>query len=391
MKVELKEGIYWVGAIDWNIRDFHGYSTHKGTTYNAYLVMGEKIALVDTVKAPFYGEMLERISNVIAPEMIDYLIINHVEMDHSGSLPIIRETLPRVEIFCSPRAEEELKQHYGEEIPLKVVKTGDVLELGEKNLTFVEVPMVHWPDSMVTYVKEDKVLLPNDAFGQHMATTERFDDELGWEIIQPELAKYYANIVMPYGAQVLKALEAVKGIEIEVIGPSHGLMWRKYIPQLGATYERWAKGETEKVALIVYDTMWGSTEKMAGAIYRGLTEEGVPAKMYRLSKSDRSDIVKEVLEARGLLLGSPTLNNGLFPTVAEFSTYIKGLRPKGRIAAVFGSYGWGMGATKTLTADLQAAGMEVVDELQVKFVPIGENLDKCEGLGRRVAQRIKAS
>ncbi|MFB0505342.1 MAG: FprA family A-type flavoprotein [Thermodesulfobacteriota bacterium] len=391
MKVELKSGIYWVGAIDWNIRNFHGYSTHKATTYNAYLVMGEKIALVDTVKAPFYAEMLERIKQVIALEAVDYLIINHVEMDHSGSLPLIREALPRVQILCSPRAEGELRLHYGEEIPVKVVRTGDVLELGRKTLTFVEVPMVHWPDSMVTYVKEDKVLLPNDAFGQHIATSERFDDELGWEIIHPELTKYYANIVMPYGDQVLRALEALKGIEIEVIGPSHGVIWRKYIPQLVDTYEGWAKGETEERALIVYDTMWGSTEKMARAIYRGLTEEGIPTKMYRLTGSDMSDIVKEVLEARGLLLGSPTLNNGVFPAVAEFSTYIKGLRPKGRIAAVFGSYGWGMGATKTLTADLQAAGMEVVEELQVKFVPMGEKLDECEGLGRRVAQRIKAS
>ena len=388
MKAELRPGIYWVGAIDWNIRDFHGYSTHKGTTYNAYLVIGERIALVDTVKAPFYAEMLERINHIIAPERIDYLITNHVEMDHSGSLPLIRETLPRVEIFCSARAEDELKQHYGEGLPLKVVKTGDVLELGGKTLTFVEVPMVHWLDSMVTYVKEDKVLLPNDSFGQHIASTERFDDELGWEVIRPELAKYYANIVMPYGAQVLKALEALKGIEIEVIGPSHGLIWRKHIPELVATYEKWAKGETEKRSLIVYDTMWGSTEKMAKAIYRGLTEEGIPTKMYRLSNSDKSDIVKELLEARGLLLGSPTLNNGIFPTVAEFSTYIKGLRPKGRMAALFGSYGWGAGATKTLIADLQAAGMEVVEDLQVKFVPIGEELDKCESLGRRVAQRI---
>ncbi len=391
MNVELKSGIHWVGAIDWNIRNFHGYSTHKGTTYNAYLVIGEKTALVDTVKAPFYGEMLERINNIMAPEEIDYLIVNHVEMDHSGSLPLIRETLPRVQILCSPRAEGELKLHYGDEIPLKVVKTGDVLELGRKSLTFVEVPMVHWPDSMVTYVKEDKVLLPNDAFGQHIASSERFDDELGWETIHPELTKYYANIVMPYGAQVLKALEALKGIEVEAIGPSHGLIWRKHIPQLLATYEGWAKGETEERALIVYDTMWGSTEKMARAIYRGLTEEGIPTKMYRLTGSDTSDIVKEVLEARGLLLGTPTLNNGVFPTVAGFSTYIKGLRPKGRIAATFGSYGWGIGAIKALTADLQAAGMEVAEELQVKFVPDGENLVKCEGLGRRMAQKIRGS
>jgi flavorubredoxin len=391
MKVELKSGIYWVGAIDWNIRNFHGYSTHKGTTYNAYLVIGEKIALVDTVKAPFYGEMLERIKHIIAPEEIDYLVVNHVEMDHSGSLPLIRETLPRIQVLCSPRGEGELKEHYGDEIPLKVVRTGDVLELGRKTLTFVEVPMVHWPDSMVTYLKEDKVLLPNDAFGQHIATSERFDDEVGWETIHPELTKYYANIVMPYGPQVLKALEALKGIEVEVIGPSHGLIWRKHIPQLLATYEGWAKGETEEKALIVYDTMWGSTEKMARAIHRGLTEEGIQTKMYRLTGSDMSDIVKEVLEARGFLLGTPTLNNSAFPSVAGFSTYIKGLRPKGRIAAVFGSYGWAVGVTKSIRADLEAAGMDVLEEFQVKFLPLGGALDKCEALGRRVAQKIRGS
>ena len=390
MKVELRKGIYWVGAIDWNIRDFHGYSTHKGSSYNAYLVVGKKIALVDTVKAPFFSEMMARIREVLPPEKIDYLIVNHVEMDHSGSLPLLKEALPKVEVLCSPRAEGELKLHYGGGIPLTAVKTGGILELGGKTLTFVEVPMVHWPDSMVTYVKEDKVLLPNDAFGQHIACTERFDDELGWEAILPEATKYYANIVMPYGQQVLKALDALQGIEIEVIGPSHGVIWRRHIPQIVASYGRWAKGETEKKALIVYDTMWGSTERMAKAIGRGLVEEGVPIKEYRLGVSDKSDIVKEVLEARGMLLGSPTLNNGVFPSVAQFSTYIKGLRPMGRIAAVFGSYGWGKGATtKALAADLQAAGMEVMEELQVQFVPDQDALNRCEALGRRVAQRIK--
>jgi flavorubredoxin len=390
MKVELKKGIYWVGVIDWTIRDFHGYSTRKGSTYNAYLVVGEKVALVDTVKAPFFEEMMGRIREIMTPEQIDYLIVNHVEMDHSGSLPLFKKALPKVEVLCSPRAEGELKLHYGGEIPLKVVKTGDKLELGGKTLTFVEVPMVHWPDSMVTYIKEDKTLLPNDAFGQHIASTERFDDELGWDAIRPEAAKYYANIVMPYGPQVLKALEALQGIEIEVIGPSHGIIWRKHIPDIVATYEKWAKGETEERALVVYDTMWGSTERMAKAIYRGLAEEGVPTKVYRLSGSDKSDIVQELLETRGLVLGSPTLNNGVFPTVAEFSCYIKGLRPQGRIAAVFGSYGWGKGATtKALTADLQAAGMEVMEELQVQFVPDGDALKGCEELGRRVARKIK--
>jgi flavorubredoxin len=392
MKVELRKGIHWVGAIDWNIRDFHGYSTHKGSSYNAYLVAGKKIALVDTVKAPFFPEMMARIREVMPPEKIDYIVVNHVEMDHSGSMPMLKEALPKVEVLCSPRAEAELRLHYGGGIPFKVVKTGETLELGGKTLTFVEVPMVHWPDSMVTYVKEDKCLLPNDAFGQHIASTERFDDELGWEAILPEAEKYYANIVMPYGAQVLKALDALQGIEIEIIGPSHGIIWRKHIPQIAASYQRWAKGETEKEALIVYDTMWGSTERMAKAIGRGLVEEGVPIKEYRLGISDKSDIVKEVLKARGVLLGSPTLNNGVFPSVAAFSTYIKGLRPKGRIAAVFGSYGWGKGAvTKALAGDLRAAGMEVMEELQVQFVPDGDALNQCEALGRRVAQRIKKS
>jgi flavorubredoxin len=390
MKTELKKGIYWVGAIDWNIRNFHGYSTHKGSSYNAYLVVGEKIALVDTVKAPFFAEMMGRIREVIPVEKIDYLIVNHVEMDHSGSMPLFKQALPKVQVVCSPRAEGELKLHYGGTIPLQVVKTGDTLPLGGKTLTFVEIPMVHWPDSMATYIKEAKVLLPNDAFGQHIASTERFDDELGWEAIRPEAAKYYANIVMPYGPQVIKALEALQGIEIEVIGPSHGIIWRQYIPEIRATYERWAKGETEKKALVVYDTMWGSTEQMAKAIYQGLAEEGVPAKLYRLAVSDNSDIVQELLEARGLLVGSPTLNNGVLPSVAEFSTYIKGLRPRGRIAAVFGSYGWGKGAaTKALTADLQVAGMEVDEELQVQFVPDQDALKHCEALGRRVAERIK--
>jgi flavorubredoxin len=389
MKVELKKGIYWVGAIDWNLRDFHGYTTPKGTTYNAYLITGEKIALVDTVKAPFFEEMLSRIREIIDPAKIEYVIVNHVEMDHSGSLPLLKQALPHIKVFCSPRAEEELRLHYGKELSLSILKTGDVLDLGGKSLTFVETPMVHWPDSMVTYVREDKALLPNDAFGQHIASSERFDDQLGWDTILPEATKYYANIVMPYGAQVLKALDTLKGIEVGIIGPSHGIIWRNDIPELITTYERWAKGETEKRALIVYDTMWGSTEKMARAIYRGVAEEGIPTKLYRLSISDHSDIVAELLNSRGLLLGSPTINNGVFPRVAQFSTYIKGLRPKGRIAAAFGSYGWGGGAVKALTADLQASGMEVMEELQVKFIPDKESLSTCEELGRRVAQRIK--
>jgi flavorubredoxin len=388
MTVELKNGIYWVGAIDWNIRNFHGYSTHLGATYNAYLVVGEKVALVDTVKAPFFDQMLERIGEILDPSSIDYLVVNHVEMDHSGSLPRLRETVPGVEILCSSRAEQELRLHYAKDIPLQSVKTGDSLDLGDKSLSFVEIPMVHWPDSMVTYVGEDKVLLPNDAFGQHIASTERFDDELGWHVILPEAAKYYANIVLPYGAQVLKALEAVGGLDIEMIAPSHGVIWRQHIPDILAAYTSWAKGETREKALIVYDTMWGSTEKMAHAILEGLVDGGVSARLYRLTISDNSDIVKELLDSRALVLGSPILNNNIFPTVAEFATYVKGLRPKGRIAGTFGSYGWGGGALKGLQEDLKSGGMDVMEGPQVQFVPDAASLTSCREWGRSIARAV---
>jgi flavorubredoxin len=391
MRIELKPGIDWVGAIDWNVRDFHGYSTHRGTTYNAYLVRAEKIALIDTVKAPFCEELWGRIEKIVDPRKIDYLVVNHVEMDHSGSLPRFMEKIPQAEILCSPRGLDALKLHYGGDIRARALKTGDALDLGGKTLGFVEIPMVHWPDSMVTYAKEDRVLLPNDAFGQHIASSERFDDELDLPILLDEAGKYYANIVMPYGPQVLKALDALKGLEIDVIGPSHGIIWRNHIPEILSLYSKWARNETRKKAIIAYDTMYGSTEKMAKAIEKGLVDGGVPVHVYRLTGSDKSDIVKELLDTRALVAGSPTLNNNLFPSVAEFLTYVKGLRPRGRIGAAFGSYGWAPGVTKAVAAELQAAGMDVAGELAVRYVPDADALKRCEELGRELAGKIRAS
>ncbi len=391
MTIELKPGVYWVGAVDWNVRDFHGYSTHRGTTYNAYLVRGEKAALIDTVKVTFFDEMWERIEKTIDPGEIRYLVVNHVEMDHSGSLLRLLERLPGVELLCSPRGVEALQLHYGGGVRPKALKTGESLDLGGKTLHFSEIPMVHWPDSMATYVKESRVLLPNDAFGQHIASSERFDDEIDLPAVLDEARKYYANIVMPYGAQVLRALDALKGLEIDVIGPSHGIIWRRHIPEILSLYRRWARGETEERAVIAYDTMWGSTEKMAKAFEKGLADEGVPVRVYRLSHSDKSDIVKELLDAKALLAGSPTLNNNLFPSVAEFLTYVKGLRPKGRIGAAFGSYGWAPGVTKTVAAELQAAGMDVIGEIAVRYVPDADTLRRCEELGREMARKVKAS
>jgi len=391
MQTELKPGIDWVGAIDWNVRDFHGYSTHRGTTYNAYLIRAEKTALIDTVKAPFFEEMWERIEKIIDPRKVDYLVVNHMEMDHSGSLLRFIEKIPRAEILCSPRGVETLKLHYGGDIRAKALKTGAALDLGGKTLGFTEIPMVHWPDSMVTYVKEDRVLFPNDAFGQHIASSERFDDEIDLPTLLDEAGKYYANIVLPYGPQVLKALDAIKGLEIDVIGPSHGIIWRSRIPEILSRYAKWARSETQKKAVIAYDTMWGSTEKMAKSIEKGLVDSGVSVRVYRLTGSDKSDIVKEILEAKALLVGSPTLNNNLFPPVAEFLTYVKGLRPRGRIGAAFGSYGWAPGVTKAVAAELQAAGLDVAGELAIRYVPDVDALKKCEELGRELAGKIKDS
>ena len=268
-KIEIKPDIYWVGGIDWDLRNFHGYNTPSGTTYNSYLVIDNKITLIDTVKHYLYSEMLNRIKEVVDPSKIDYIVSNHVEMDHSGSITKLLEICPNAKIITSTRGEKGLQLHYKKELNLKVVNSGDKLNIGKKTLTFFHIPMVHWPDSMVTYIPSDKLLFPNDAFGQHIASTERFDDELEWGILKDEAAKYYANIVMPYGDQVKKALETLAKLDINMIAPSHGIIWRRYISNIIKEYSKWANFETENKALIIYDSMWGSTEKIAYALYEG--------------------------------------------------------------------------------------------------------------------------
>ena len=389
-KVELKKGIYWVGAIDWNIRIFHGYDTPEGTTYNAYLIVDDKVALIDTVKAPFFEEMAQRIEEIIPLGKIDYLISNHVEMDHSGSLTRTMESAPQATIVTSERGKKGLTRYYKKDWPFQTVKTGDTLNLGKRQLSFLEIPMVHWPDSMVTYCPGDKLLFSNDAFGQHLATSKRFDDEVGWEVIQPEAATYFANIVLHLGGPVLKALDAAKGLELDMIGPSHGVIWRKEIPKIVASYYSWARGEAQPKVLIIYDTMWGSTEKMAKAMLEGVQEEGVLVKLMNITSTGRTVIMKEVLDAKALIIGSPTLNNGMFPTVADFLCYMKGLKPQGKIGAVFGSYGWGGGATKAITEELQATGVELIEpSLQFPFLPAREELEQCKAMGKKIAARVK--
>lgn len=389
-KVELKKGIYWVGAIDWNIRSFHGYDTPRGSTYNAYLIVDDKVALIDTVKAPFFEEMVERVEEIIPFDKIDYLISNHVEMDHSGSLPRVKDLAKNATIVATERGKKGLTRYYKKEWPFETVKTGDTLDLGKRKVTFVEIPMVHWPDSMVTYSPDDKLLFSNDAFGQHLATSKRFDDEVGWEIIYPEAATYFANIVMHLAGPVLKALDAAKSLELDIVAPSHGVIWRKDIGKIVEAYYSWAKFEAKEKALVIYDTMWGSTEKMAKAILEGLMEEGVEAKFMNITQTGRTEIMKEVLDAKALIVGSPTLNNGMYPTVADFLCYMKGLRPQGKIGVAFGSYGWGGGATKAIVEELKATGVEVVEpEIKYPYLPDKEELEQCKELGKRIASKVK--
>ncbi len=392
-KVMLAEGVYWVGAIDWDVRDFHGYSTHRGTTYNAYLIIDDKVALIDTVRAPFYDEMASRIGEFVALGDVDYVVSNHVELDHSGSLPMVMEQAKKARLVTLERfGETGLKKTFHSDWPLVPVKEGSQVELGRRKLAFIPTPMLHWPDSMCTYLVEDNILFSMDAFGQHLSTSARFDDEVGLDVVMPQAAKYYANILMPFGDLVVRTLEKLGGLGIGMIAPSHGVVWRSHRGTIVDAYAAWGRGQAGNKVIIVYDTMWGSTDKMAKAIAAGVADQDVEVNVFNLSRSDRSDVIKEVLDAGALLVGSPTLNNGMFPTVAGFLSYLKGLKPKGKLGAAFGSYGWAGGAVKAIEEEMVQAGIEVLDShMALKFVPDAGELKKCIDFGREIGQRVKAS
>ena len=388
-KIEIKPDIYWVGGIDWDLRSFHGYNTPKGTTYNAYLIIDNKITLIDTVKHYLFNEMLNRIKEIVDPSKIDYIISNHVEMDHSGSITKLLEFCPNTKIITSTRGEKGLHLHYKKELNLKVVNSGDTLNIGKKILTFFHIPMVHWPDSMVTYIPNDKLLLPNDAFGQHIASCERFDEELEWGILKQDAAKYYANIVMPYGDQVKKALEMLTKLDINMIAPSHGIIWKKYLSNILKEYSKWANFETENKALIVYDSMWGSTEKIAYALYEGLEETGIKVTIRNLKNTHISDIITDVLSSKFILLGSPTMNNTMLPTMGGFLTYLKGLKPRNRIGFVFGSYGWGGQAVGEIEKILRELSWDLPKKsLNINYVPNENDLKNTKKIGETLVKNI---
>jgi len=386
--------IYSVGVVDWNVRVFHGhtYSTNRGSTYNAYLIVDEKIALVDTVYGPFAGELIGNIEEVIPVEKIDYVITNHVETDHSGALPAIMKLCPKAKVFGTEKCQEGLYKHYYGNWDFQVVKTGDKLKLGRKTLTFVEAPMVHWPDSMFTYCPEEELLLPNDAFGQHYATSERFDDEVDQCALMDEALKYYANILWPLGSIILKKIEEVQklNIPIKMIAPSHGIIWRRDPMKIIKAYISWAKNETKPKIVLAYESMWGATEKMARKIVEGITDSGISVKLFDVATSDRTEIIKEMLDAKGFIFGSSTHDNDMLPNIAGFLELVKGLRPKNRVIGVFGSYGWAGGAAGEIEGVLREGGMELaVPSLTVRYVPDENEIKRCYEYGKEFARIIK--
>ena len=373
--VEIAKDIYWVGAIDWSVREFHGYETAKGTTYNAYLIMDEKITLIDTVKRGFEDELLSRVSSVISPADIDIIVSNHAEPDHAGALAFMAANCPKAQIITSdPQGVKALLNRCGQR-EYQGVKSGDTINIGKRNLTFIATPMLHWPDSMVTYCPEEKILFSSDAFGQHFASTGRFDDENSLRTVLREAEKYYANILMPYSKQAHNALSALADYDIKMLATGHGVIWRKHFLDIIAAYERWSSGEVEDRAVVVFDSMWHSTEKIAREIIDAFHEKGLPAVMFDLKKNPMADIVANMFTARYLAVGSPTLNNQMLPTVAKFLCYIKGLRPQNHEAFAFGSYGWGGQSVGYVEEELKAAGLNIcLPKIRIAGVPTDEDL-----------------
>ncbi len=391
--VQIAEGVYDVGVQDWNISDFHGYSTPFGTSYNAFLVMDEKIALIDTVKAEFVDQLLDNIARVVDPKKIDLVISNHTEMDHSGGLPrVVHRIGENKPVFCSKMGEKNLTRHFPDRLNLKAVESGETLSLGKNTITFLETRMLHWPDSMFSYMKEKRILFSSDAFGQHYAGFEKYDDVVGGAIM-PHAKKYFANILLPYAPLILKLVDTVSemGLAIDTICPDHGVLWRKDPQKIIDAYVRWSRQETVDKAVVVYDTMWHSTQRMAEAISAGLHEAGMAVRPMSLRKWHRSDVMTEVLDAAAVVVGSPTLNNGLFPTVADFLSYMKGLKPKGRIGAAFGSYGWSGESVARICEVFESIGWEIPEKgPKIQYVPQRDALEACADFGKMIGAHAGA-
>jgi flavorubredoxin len=393
--IVVSEHVTWVGAVDWDLRDFHGFETPNGSTYNAYLVRGaDTIALVDTVKTPFVPELLSRVSEVVDPAEIGLIVVNHVEPDHNSGLRDVMAACPNVRVVASPSGVRGVAE-YHDGLVVEAVGADDVIDLGGVTLRFLPAPMVHWPDSMFTYCPEDAVLMCNDAFGQHLASGERFADEVGETIAIEELRVYYANILLPLGMQIAKALEKVDaaGWAPAVIAPSHGVIWRgDLVARAVDAYRTWGSGKLLDEVIVVFSTMWGSTDLLARTIADAIVAEGVDVEVFDLAETGMAHVMRELLDARGLLVGTPTLHHGMLFRVAGFLQYLAGLAPTGRLGASFGSFGWSSGVTAQVDERLAAIGVEVVQEPYTqKFRPNAAELEAARLWGAEFARKVKAA
>lgn len=395
--VEIRPGIYWVGVVDWAVRDFHGYITPSGSTYNNYLILDEQITLLDTVKHDFSEVGIANIRNLVDPARIKNIVVNHIENDHMSALDRIMELVPDATIYITERGKKGMSRFFDtSKWNIKTVKTGDELCIGKYTLSFIETPMLHWPDSMMTYVKEAKVLISQDAFGQHLGTSARFDDEFiecaSYAELEDAVIDYYANILMPFGSLIKAKISQLQkmGVPIEVIAPDHGIIWRRDPGRVLEMYMDMAQGKAALRVAVIYDTMWHSTEMMTTPMMQGIIDEGVDCKVIKLRATPMSVAIKEFWKSRGCLVGSPTLNNEVFPSVAEFMTHLRGLRPKDRIAGAYGSYGWGGGAVKWLYGEFKAMKLEIVEPgVEVEYRPSSEDASRCYEFGRDFARKTK--
>lgn len=394
MITELKKGVYWIGIVDWGLRRFHGHelSTHRGSTYNAYLITDEKTVLVDTVWEPFQDELIKNIREITDPASIDFVVANHSEPDHSGSLPAVMRHAANATLVISKRGEDSFEGHFHHKWKTQSVKTGDSIAIGKNSLVFIEAPMLHWPDSMFTYLTGHNILMPNDAFGQHYASAFRFNDLVDKEELYEEALKYYANILTPYSPLVTKKIEEVLalGVPVDMIAPSHGIIWRDDPLQIVTKYQEWAAQEPDKRAIILYDTMWHATRRMAEAIGDGFADENVDFKIMHAAVTDRNDALVEVFRSKTIVLGSPTLNYGVLPTITPLLEDLRGLKFKNKIGAAFGSYGWSGESVKILEEHLEKCKIPVVREgIRCKWQPSAKDIEACRSFGREIGQATK--
>lgn len=394
--IEVKDNIFWVGKSDWDLRKFHGneLSTHRGSSYNAYLIKDEKTVLVDTVWNPYKEEFVENLEKEVGLENIDYIVINHSEPDHAGSLGLLMSKIPNTPIYCTKSGAEIIKKHFHEDWNFKIVKTGDKINIGQTDLTFIEMKMIHWPDSMMTYVNKAKVVLSNDAFGQHYCTSSLFNDEVDNCELYQEAIKYYANIVAPFSMMVKKKVEEIKALnlEIDIIAPSHGVIWRKDPLQIVEKYYDWACDYHEEFVSIVYDTMYNATKMMADSIAEGLRKHGIVSKLYNASVTDRNDLITEIFKSKGVVIGSCTVNNGVLAAIGGLIEEIKGLKLKRKFAGAFGTYGWSGESGKIISQTLKSAGLNVIGEpIMFKYKPTEDELKECVEFGETIAKAMKNS